>query len=31
MVFPLVLCLMPAFFIVVLGPIFVRLVNYLGE
>jgi tight adherence protein C len=31
MVFPLVLCLMPAFFIVVLGPIFVRLVNYLSE
>jgi tight adherence protein C len=31
MVFPLVFCLMPAFFIVVLGPIFVRLVNYLGE
>jgi tight adherence protein C len=31
MVFPLVLCLMPSFFIVVLGPIFVRLVDYLGE
>ena len=31
MVFPLVFCLMPAFFIVVLGPIFVRLVNYLSE
>jgi tight adherence protein C len=31
MVFPLVLCLMPAFFIVVLGPIFVRLVNFLSE
>jgi tight adherence protein C len=31
MTFPLVLCLMPAFFIVVLGPIFVRLVNYLSE
>jgi tight adherence protein C len=31
MVFPLVFCLMPAFFIVVLGPIFVRLVNHLGE
>lgn len=31
MVFPLVFCLMPAFFIVVLGPIIVRLVNYLSE
>lgn len=29
MVFPLVLCIMPALFIVVLGPIVVRLVNYL--
>jgi tight adherence protein C len=31
MVFPLVFCLMPAFFIVVIGPIIVRLVNYLSE
>jgi tight adherence protein C len=31
MVFPLVLCIMPSFFIVTVGPIFVRLVNYLGE
>jgi tight adherence protein C len=30
-VFPLVLCIMPSFFIVTVGPIFVRLVNYLGE
>lgn len=31
MIFPLVLCVMPSFFIVVLGPTFVRLANYLGE
>ena len=30
-VFPLVLCIMPSFFIVTVGPIFVRLANYLGE
>jgi len=30
-VFPLVLCIMPSFFIVTVGPVFVRLVNYLGE
>lgn len=30
-VFPLVLCIMPSFFIVTVGPIFVRLVSYLGE
>ncbi len=29
MVFPLVICIMPALFIVVIGPIIVRLVNYL--
>jgi tight adherence protein C len=31
LVFPLVLCIMPSFFIVTIGPIFVRLVNYLSE
>ena len=31
LVFPLVLCVMPSFFIVTVGPIFVRLVDYLGE
>jgi tight adherence protein C len=31
LVFPLVLCIMPSFFIVTIGPVFVRLVNYLSE
>ncbi len=31
MVFPLVLCIMPSFFIVVLGPILIHLINYLNE
>jgi len=31
LVFPLVLCIMPSFFIVTVGPVFVRLVNYLSE
>ena len=31
MVFPLVLCIMPSFFIVVLGPILIHLVNYLND
>jgi tight adherence protein C len=31
LVFPLVLCVMPSFFIVTIGPVFVRLVNYLSE
>src|SRR5439155_10612314 len=31
MVFPLVLCIMPSFFIVTVGPIFVRFVDYLGK
>ncbi len=31
MVFPLVLCLMPSFFIVVIGPMFVRLVDFLND
>jgi tight adherence protein C len=30
LVFPLVLCIMPSFFIVTIGPVFVRLVNYLS-
>ncbi len=31
LVFPLVLCIMPSFFIVTIGPVFVRLVSYLSE
>jgi len=31
MVFPLVLCIMPSFFIVTVGPIFVRFVDYLSK
>lgn len=31
LVFPLVLCVMPSFFIVTIGPVFVRLVGYLSE
>jgi tight adherence protein C len=31
MVFPLVLCIMPSFFIITIGPIFVRFVDYLGK
>jgi tight adherence protein C len=31
LVFPLVLCVMPSFFIVTIGPVVVRLVNYLSE
>lgn len=31
MAFPLVLCLMPAFFIVVVGPVFVRIVHFLNQ
>lgn len=31
MVFPLVLCIMPSFFLIVLGPILIRLFNYLSE
>lgn len=31
LVFPLVLCIMPSFFIVTIGPVFVRLVSYLSD
>jgi tight adherence protein C len=31
MVFPLVLFIMPSFFIITIGPIFVRFVDYLGK
>ncbi len=31
MAFPLVLCLMPAFFIFVIGPVFIRLVHFLNS